>query len=176
MKLPYEIIKTVADHEGIPVTLMLKNDRHRRCKDARQKAMYFLRILTKLTLAEIGHNFEGKFGIKDHATVLHAIKTVNNLMETDEIYAESMDMLSQEFGLKEKNVVTKQIDLLEFYNANAETSMPVIYDLRQPKRKTGITIIEGSKVAEMPFMARNNRKINESPMCGAYNGYKLNTN
>jgi hypothetical protein len=123
MKLPYEIIKTVAEHEGIPVNVMLKNDRHRRCKDARQKAMYFLKRLTTLTHAEIAHNFEGKGKCKDHSTVTHAIKTVNALMETDIIYRNSMEGLFELFGIKE-NRIEKQLILLESYNSNAETSMP----------------------------------------------------
>ena len=46
---------------------------------ARQIAMYFSKILTKSSLATIGSQIGGK----DHATVLHACKTVNNLSETD---------------------------------------------------------------------------------------------
>jgi len=46
---------------------------------ARQVAMYFSKNLTKSSLATIGSQIGGK----DHATVLHACKTVNNLVETD---------------------------------------------------------------------------------------------
>ena len=46
---------------------------------ARQIAMYFSKQLTKSSLATIGAHCGGK----DHATVLHACRTVNNLIETD---------------------------------------------------------------------------------------------
>ena len=46
---------------------------------ARQLAMFFAKKYTKLSLANIG-KYIGK---RDHATVLHACKTVDNLNETD---------------------------------------------------------------------------------------------
>jgi len=53
--------------------------RKREIVQARQIAMYFSKSLTKASLSTIG----SVIGNKDHATVLHACKTVNNLMETD---------------------------------------------------------------------------------------------
>ena len=44
--------------------------------------MYFSKQLTKSSLANIG----AQCGGKDHATVLHACKTVNNLAETDKTF------------------------------------------------------------------------------------------
>jgi chromosomal replication initiator protein len=41
--------------------------------------MFFSKNLTKASLASIGSHIGGK----DHATVLHACKTVNNLIDTD---------------------------------------------------------------------------------------------
>jgi chromosomal replication initiator protein len=41
--------------------------------------MFFSKSLTKASLASIGSHIGGK----DHATVLHACKTVNNLIDTD---------------------------------------------------------------------------------------------
>ena len=49
---------------------------------ARQLAMYFSKQLTKSSLANIG----AQCGEKDHATVLHACKTVNNLSDTDKTF------------------------------------------------------------------------------------------
>lgn len=45
----------------------------------RQITMYFAKSFTKSSLANIGMQCGGK----DHATVLHACKTVNNLIDTD---------------------------------------------------------------------------------------------
>lgn len=56
--------------------------RHRRRDKvlARQMAMYMCRIFTPSSLQEIGYFFDGR----DHTTVIHAIKTINDLCDTDE--------------------------------------------------------------------------------------------
>ncbi len=58
---------------------MKSKTRKREIVQARQLAMYFSKQLTKSSLAHIGKHC----GNKDHATVLHACKTVNNLSDTD---------------------------------------------------------------------------------------------
>jgi len=59
--------------------MMQSKTRKREIVQARQVAMYFSKNLTKSSLATIG----AQIGGKDHATVLHACKTVNNLIDTD---------------------------------------------------------------------------------------------
>ncbi len=73
------IQKVVCDYFNIPIDLVLSKTRKREIVQARQVAMYFSKSLTKSSLATIG----SRIGGKDHATVLHACKTVNNLIETD---------------------------------------------------------------------------------------------
>lgn len=73
------IEKTVCDYFNMPVNLINSKTRKREIVQARQIAMYFAKSLTKQSLATIG----AKIGGKDHATVLHACKTVNNLIDTD---------------------------------------------------------------------------------------------
>lgn len=73
------IQKIVCDYFEIQVELMKSKTRKREIVQARQLAMYFSKILTKSSLAKIGMHC----GNKDHATVLHACKTINNLIETD---------------------------------------------------------------------------------------------
>jgi chromosomal replication initiator protein len=63
----------------MPVDSLLSKTRKREVVQARQIAMFFSKNLTKSSLASIG----SQIGQKDHATVLHACKTVNNLMDTD---------------------------------------------------------------------------------------------
>ena len=58
---------------------MKSKTRKREIVQARQLAMFFCKQLTKNSLANIGIHC----GNKDHATVLHACKTVNNLIDTD---------------------------------------------------------------------------------------------
>jgi chromosomal replication initiator protein len=57
--------------------------------------MYFSKSLTKASLATIG----AEIGGKDHATVLHAFKTVNNLMETDKSFKTQMSELEKKFKI-----------------------------------------------------------------------------
>ena len=73
------IQKTVCDYYKIPVDLMHGKTRKREIVQARQVSMFFSKGLTKASLASIGSHIGGK----DHATVLHACKTVNNLIDTD---------------------------------------------------------------------------------------------
>ncbi len=73
------IQKVVSDYFSIPLDLMHSKTRKREIVQARQIAMYFSKSLTKSSLATIGSQIGGK----DHATVLHACKTVSNLFETD---------------------------------------------------------------------------------------------
>jgi len=73
------ISKVVCDYFNMPVDVLQAKTRKREIVQARQIAMYFSKSLTKYSLASIG----AQIGSKDHATVLHACKTVNNLKDTD---------------------------------------------------------------------------------------------
>ena len=73
------IQKVVCDYFDIPIETMKSKTRKREIVQCRQLAMFFSKQLTKNSLAMIGKHC----GNKDHATVLHACKTVNNLADTD---------------------------------------------------------------------------------------------
>ncbi len=73
------IQKIVCDYFNMPVDSLQSKTRKREVVQARQIAMFFSKNLTKSSLASIG----SQIGRKDHATVLHACKTVNNLIDTD---------------------------------------------------------------------------------------------
>ncbi|MBN1925918.1 MAG: chromosomal replication initiator protein DnaA [Prolixibacteraceae bacterium] len=73
------IQKIVCDYFNMPVDSLQSKTRKREVVQARQIAMFFSKSLTKSSLASIG----SQIGNKDHATVLHACKTVNNLIDTD---------------------------------------------------------------------------------------------
>ena len=84
------IQKIVCDYFGIPVDSINSKTRKRDIVQARQLAMYFSKKHTKSSLAAIGL----VCGNKDHATVLHACRTVNNLIETDKqfrLYVEEIE-------------------------------------------------------------------------------------
>lgn len=76
------IQKTVCNYLNVSVDAINSSTRKREIVQARQISMFFSKNLTKLSLASIG----AQIGNKDHATVLHACKTVNNLIETDKVF------------------------------------------------------------------------------------------
>ncbi len=73
------IQKIVSDYFNMSVETLQSKTRKRHIVQARQLAMFFAKKLTKSSLASIG----SQIGKRDHATVLHACKTVNNLADTD---------------------------------------------------------------------------------------------
>jgi chromosomal replication initiator protein len=73
------IQKVVCDFFDMNVDVLKSKTRKREIVQARQIAMYFSKNLTSSSLSTIGSVIGGK----DHATVLHAYKTVNNLAETN---------------------------------------------------------------------------------------------
>ena len=84
------IQKVICEYFNIPVESIHSKTRKRDIVQARQLSMYFSKKHTKSSLAIIGH----QCGNKDHATVLHACRTVNNLVETDKqfrLFVEELD-------------------------------------------------------------------------------------
>jgi chromosomal replication initiator protein len=73
------IQKRVADHYQIRHSDMTSKRRPNNIAIPRQIAMYLARTLTKHSLQEIGDAFGGR----DHGTVIHACKAVDNMMEQD---------------------------------------------------------------------------------------------
>ncbi|MBN1339397.1 MAG: chromosomal replication initiator protein DnaA [Bacteroidales bacterium] len=89
------IQKIVCDYFGLPLEAINSKTRKREIVQARQLAMYFAKKLTKASLATIGLHC----GNKDHATVLHACRTVNNLIETDKQFRVYVDELDKKITL-----------------------------------------------------------------------------
>jgi len=81
------ITKTVCDYFNLPVDSLGIKTRKRETVQARQIAMYFSKSMTKSSLATIGSQIGGK----DHATVLHACRTVANLKDTDKNFKVFLD-------------------------------------------------------------------------------------
>ncbi|MCF8298303.1 MAG: chromosomal replication initiator protein DnaA [Saprospiraceae bacterium] len=89
------IQKIVSDYFNLPLELIISKTRKREIVQARQIAMYFSKKMTKSSLATIGLHC----GNKDHATVLHACRTVNNLMETDKQFKNYVDELEKKMKM-----------------------------------------------------------------------------
>ena len=81
------ISKVVCDYFSLTADSLSVKTRKREIVQARQIAMYFSKTLTKSSLAAIGSQIGGK----DHATVLHACRTVANLKDTDKNFRIFLD-------------------------------------------------------------------------------------
>ena len=91
-----DIQQAVCDHFEMEVDVLQSKTRKREIVQARQIAMYFCKTLTKASLASIG----AQVGKKDHATVLYACKTVNNLIEIDKKFKSHVDAISNKLHLR----------------------------------------------------------------------------
>src|SRR3954462_9784187 len=88
------IQKRVADHFQIRHSDMTSKRRPNNIAIPRQIAMYLARNLTKHSLQEIGDAFGGR----DHGTVIHACKAVDNMMEQDQTTRGSVDFLKSQLS------------------------------------------------------------------------------
>ncbi|MEI6051285.1 MAG: chromosomal replication initiator protein DnaA [Opitutaceae bacterium] len=88
------IQKRVADHYQIRHSDMTSKRRPNNIAIPRQIAMYITRTLTKHSLQEIGDAFGGR----DHGTVIHACKAVDNMMEQDATTRSSVEFLKSQLS------------------------------------------------------------------------------
>ncbi len=84
-----DIQKQVASHYNIRIADMSSARRARAVARPRQVAMYLAKQLTSRSLPEIGR----KFGGRDHTTVMHAVRKVEELRAQDAAFAEDLELL-----------------------------------------------------------------------------------
>jgi len=84
-----EIQKKVAVHFNMRLVDMQSARRARSVARPRQIAMYLAKQMTSRSLPEIGR----KFGGRDHTTVMHAVRKVEELKSTDSAFAEDLELL-----------------------------------------------------------------------------------
>ena len=88
------IQKKVVDYYHLRTIDMLSRRRPANIAFPRQVAMYLSRILTEHSLQEIGSAFGGR----DHGTVIHACKTVENMMDQDDSIKYAVEYLNEELS------------------------------------------------------------------------------
>ena len=86
-----DIQRKVADYYNIRLSDLLSARRSRTIARPRQVAMYLSKLLTTRSLPEIGR----KFGGRDHTTVIHAVKRIESLQDSDSAINEEVDILSR---------------------------------------------------------------------------------
>ena len=86
-----KIQEVVCDYFNIKRDLIQSRSRKREIVQARQVAMYFTKAHTEMSLAQIGLHI----GKRNHATVLHACKTVKGLIEVDKNFRSSVEEIER---------------------------------------------------------------------------------
>ncbi|MCB0577944.1 MAG: chromosomal replication initiator protein DnaA [Phaeodactylibacter sp.] len=89
------IQKLVAEHFDLGVEKLQGKTRKRQVVIARQLSMYLAKNLTDKSLKAIGENFGGR----DHSTVIYSCKTVQDLMETDAIFKDTVSELEKKIKM-----------------------------------------------------------------------------
>ncbi|WP_273722492.1 chromosomal replication initiator protein DnaA [Bartonella sp. AU18XJBT] len=89
-----EIQRTVARHYNVSKQDLLSNRRTRTVVKPRQVAMYLAKVLTPRSLPEIGRRFGGR----DHTTVLHAVRKIEDLVCGDQTLAKELELLKRLIG------------------------------------------------------------------------------
>ena len=90
-----EIQKKVAEYFNIRLNDMVSVRRSRVVARPRQVAMYLSKTCTPKSLPEIGRLFGGR----DHTTVIHAVKKIEQLCQIDTAFSEHLKVLKRSLGV-----------------------------------------------------------------------------
>lgn len=88
---PSYIESIVCNYFDVHLSKLSGSRRYRDIVFARQVVMFLMRRYTKMSLKNIGIRYK-----KDHTTVIHSLRTLNNLMETDPIIRQKVYFLESE--------------------------------------------------------------------------------
>jgi chromosomal replication initiator protein len=86
-----DILRVVTRHYKVPRTELLSSRRSRDVVRPRQIAMYLAKSLTSRSLPEIGRRFGGR----DHTTVLHSVRKIEQLMKDDGELQQEVELLKR---------------------------------------------------------------------------------
>ncbi len=86
-----DILKIVARHYKVPRNELLSARRSRDVVRPRQIAMFLAKVLTSRSLPEIGRRFGGR----DHTTVLHSVRKVEQMIKDDIDLAQEIELLKR---------------------------------------------------------------------------------
>jgi chromosomal replication initiator protein len=85
-----EIKQGVAEHYDLELSVLNGKKRTARIAEARQVAMYLIRVLTELSLVEIAASFG-----KDHGTVIYAVKRIKSKCETSASLKNTVELIKR---------------------------------------------------------------------------------
>ncbi len=92
-----DIAETTAAHYGIPLSDLKDRSRKKEIASARQVAMYICHKLTRHSLRVIALHF----GRRDHSTVIHAVKTVEDNMNRDNGFRMDVEEILHDIDLRQ---------------------------------------------------------------------------
>ena len=84
-----EIQRKVSDHYNIRLSDLIGPKRVRTFARPRQVAMYLAKTMTSRSLPEIGRRFGGR----DHTTVMHGVRKIEELKQQDSQIADDLELL-----------------------------------------------------------------------------------
>jgi len=90
-----QIQKMVAEHFNLKEEYLQGRTRKRSVVIARQLSMYLAKNLTTYSLAKIG----GTFGGRDHSTVIYSVKTIKDLLDTDDGFRSTVSELEKKIKM-----------------------------------------------------------------------------
>jgi len=143
-----EIIhETVYDYYDIPYEFIDKKYRKKELVRARQICHYFAKKITFYSYSEIGANL----GKRDHATVLHSCKTIDNLMFRNEKFTNEISELRNLIGLKlSDGSKVKFLVYLIGFPLSAKINMGLLKKVRKmyPDANFRVDILVDGKIEE----------------------------
>ncbi len=88
------ILKAVTEMYHVSIEDLKSKSRKKENVLPRQMAMYMLKEMTSLPLKSIGYQFSNR----DHSTVIHAIQSINSLVEFDKTAEKNIEKLFRQFN------------------------------------------------------------------------------
>jgi chromosomal replication initiator protein len=89
------IQKTVCEYFDVPIDKLKEKTRKRAIVQARQLSMYLAKMYTKNSLKVIGKQFGGR----DHSTVIHSCQAIQDLLDTDSDFKESVEDIQKKIQM-----------------------------------------------------------------------------
>jgi len=109
-----KIISIVSDHFHMDSSLLGIRSRGTTLVMPRHLAMYFCRYYTHLSFSDIGNYFN-----RNHDTVIHAIKSVNNQCDTDKDYKRTFDDIERMVKYEKESIThLEKMMVEEVYQEN----------------------------------------------------------
>ena len=99
------IIDVVTEYYNVRLSDLQSRRRHKSVTEPRQVCMFLARKRTRFSLEEIG----GYFGGRDHTTVMHSIRTVDDRMKKDEMFGVQVNQLDAQIGMAGPKSPSKEL-------------------------------------------------------------------